>query len=89
MVNKILLFISKNSVYFSADITSFKKILAAMEKLAPYEVETIDVSEHPELAEKYKVEALPTLIVNEKKYLGAPTSQKAIEIFGKEVKDRR
>lgn len=83
MVNKILLFISKKSVYFSADIRSFKKILAAMEKLAPYEVETIDVSENPELAEKYKIEALPTLIVNDARYIGVPTSQKAIEIFSK------
>lgn len=84
MVNKILLFISKNSVYFSADINNFKKILAAMEKLAPYEIESIDVGDRPDLAEKYKIEVLPTLVVNDKKYLGVPTSQKTIEIFSKE-----
>ena len=84
MTNKIQLFISKNSVYFSADIKNFKTILSAMEKMTPYKIETIDITDRPDLAEKYKIEVLPTLIINGKKYLGAPTTKKAVEIFRKE-----
>ena len=33
----------------------------------------IDIEENPELAEKYNIEALPTLIVSGKRFVGTPT----------------
>lgn len=84
MSKKILLFTVKNSVYFSANIADFKKIISSLGKISPFEVEIVDVAEHPELAEKYRIDALPTLVIGEKRYIGRPTPQKAIEILESE-----
>lgn len=81
MTNKILLFIKKDATYFSTDIENFKKIISALGKIRPSKIEVIDIVDHPEMAEKYKIEALPTLIINERRYIGKPSPTKAIEIF--------
>ena len=36
-------------------------------------LKVIDIEEHPELAEKYNIEALPTLIISGKRFVGTPT----------------
>jgi hypothetical protein len=82
---KILLFIQKKSVYFSTDVGDFKKIISTLGKIAPFEVEVIDATANPELAEKYKIEALPTLIIGHKRYIGSPSAEKAMEIFKKNL----
>lgn len=80
---KIILFISKNSSYFSTNIDDFREIVSVLGKLSPFNVEVVDVSEQPELAEKYRIDALPTLIIANVKYVGKPSAEKAIEIFKK------
>jgi hypothetical protein len=83
MEKKIILFISKDAEYFSADKSEFKKIVQSLMQISPFEVQVIDVLEHPEMAEKYKIAALPTLIINDHYYVGKPSAKKAIEIFHK------
>ena len=84
-INKILLFISKGSVYFSTDIKSFKKIITVLGKNGALDIDVIDIAKNPEMAEKYRIEALPTLIIGDKKYIGKPSAEKAVEIFNKRV----
>ena len=83
ITRRILLFIKNNSVYFASDIDNFKKIIETLGQIAPFEVEIIDVREKPELAEEYRVDALPTLIVGDIRYVGKPSPEKAMEIFKK------
>lgn len=74
MASDILLFISKESATYQ--FTKRQVELAcgqALGKDVP-QVKVIDISEHPELAEQYNIEALPTLIVGSKRYIGAPTA---------------
>lgn len=81
MKRKIMLFILKNTDYFAVDVEDFNKIIVSLSKLSPFEVQVIDTTIHPELAEKYKIDALPTLIIDNKRYVGKPSSKKALEIF--------
>jgi thioredoxin-related protein len=81
---KILLFLKRNSVYFSTNINDFKKIMDTLSKMPLFNVEVIDITKNPELAEKYKIDALPTLIIGDKKYIGVPNTEKTIDILKKE-----
>lgn len=81
MKRKILLFNSRNSFYFASGIDEFREIIVSLSSLAPFDIEVIDVTENPELAEKYHIDALPTLIIGNKRYIGQPDAQKAIKIF--------
>ncbi len=38
-------------------------------------LEVVDIADNPELAEQYNIEALPTLIVGSRRYIGAPTPE--------------
>ncbi|HTM68586.1 MAG TPA: thioredoxin family protein [Candidatus Binatia bacterium] len=70
----ILLFISKESATYHFTKRQVEiACSSALAKEAP-EVKIVDISEHPELAEQYNIEALPTLIVGAKRYIGAPTA---------------
>jgi len=71
----ILLFISKESAtyHFTKRQVEIACSNALGAKAVP-PVKVIDISEHPELAEQYNIEALPTLIVGAKRYIGAPTA---------------
>lgn len=72
----ILLFISKESATYH--FTKRQVELACQQALgaalAPA-VKVIDIAEHPDLAEKYNIEALPTLIVGSKRFIGTPTPE--------------
>lgn len=70
----ILLFISKESATYQ--FTKRQVELACSQALGKDvpQVKVIDISEHPEMAEQYNIEALPTLIVGGKRYIGAPTA---------------
>lgn len=79
--NKIMLFIGKNSNYFRANIDNFRDIVLALSRIKPIAIEVIDVSLKPELTHKYKIDALPTLIIGNMRYIGEPSQEKAVEIF--------
>jgi protein-disulfide isomerase len=80
-VNKILLFISKDSIYFQTTMAEFTKLLKTLEEIQPFTSEVIDVNEKPEMAEKYKVDALPTMIVGDRRFIGQPSVEKIMEII--------
>lgn len=80
-MTNILLFTKKNLIYFATGIDEFKRIVVSLSSLQPYEIQVIDVEKNPELAETYHIDALPTLIINNKKYIGKPDAEMAIKIF--------
>jgi hypothetical protein len=80
---KILLFISKESMYFKVTMEEFQKLLLELEKLQPFSSEIIDVMEQPEKAEEYKIDALPTIIIGEKRFIGKPNSKDIVKLLSK------
>jgi protein-disulfide isomerase len=85
---KIMLFISKSSLFFHTTMEEFQKLLKTLEKIQPFSSEIIDVNEQPELAEKYKIDALPTVIINDKRFIGQPSSEKIMEIIKSDKKKK-
>jgi protein-disulfide isomerase len=81
---KILLFISRSSLYFQTTMEEFQKLMTTLEEVQPFTSEIIDVQERPELAEQYRVDALPTMIIGDKRFIGQPTAEKIMEIMSKE-----
>lgn len=77
---KILLFISKTSIYFQITMEEFQKLLKALEGIQPFTADIIDVNEKPELAEQYKVDALPTIIIGDKRFIGQPKADDILKI---------
>ena len=59
----------------------FQKLLKALEQVQPFESEVIDVMENPDMAEKYKVDALPTLIIGDKRFIGQPKAENIMKII--------
>jgi protein-disulfide isomerase len=82
----ILLFISKDSVYFQTTMDEFSKLLKTLEEMQPFTSEVIDVNEKPEMAEKHKIDALPTLIIGDKRFIGQLKTEKITEVLSKEEK---
>ncbi len=81
---KIILFISKDSIYFQVTMEEFQKLLKTLEELQPFTHEIIDAMENPEMAEKYKVDALPTLIIGDKRFIGQPKAEDIIKLIKKQ-----
>jgi protein-disulfide isomerase len=81
---KILMFVSKQSIYFQTTKEEFQKILLELEKVQPFTSQIIDVNREPELAEKYKVNALPTLIIGSKRFIGKPDLEKIMNVLRSE-----
>jgi len=79
--NKILLFISKDSIYFRVTMDEFKKLLKALQEMQSFKAEIIDVNEDPDKAEKYKVDALPTLIIGDKRFVGQPKADEILKLI--------
>ncbi len=76
MDTTILLFVSKESATYH--FTKRQVELACQQALGPAgipAVKVIDIAEHPDLAEKYNIEALPTLIVGGKRFIGTPSPE--------------
>jgi protein-disulfide isomerase len=84
---KVLLFISKSSLYFQVTLEEFTKLMGALEKIQPFTQEIIDVTEHPEKAEEYKVDALPTIIIGNKRFIGQPNMEKIIHLLDPDEAD--
>jgi protein-disulfide isomerase len=83
---KILFFISKSSLYFQTTMEEFQKLLKALEEIQPFTSEIIDVNENPDMAEEYKVDALPTMIIGDKRFIGQPSTEKIMEIIKSDKK---
>jgi len=59
----------------------FQKLMKALEEVQPFTSEVIDVSENPDMAEQYKVDALPTMIIGDKRFIGQPSTEKIMKII--------
>jgi len=59
----------------------FQKLMKALEEVQPFTSEVIDVSENPDMAEQYKVDALPTMIIGDKRFIGKPSTEKIMQII--------
>lgn len=77
----IQFFVSKRSVYYQKSLEEFKKLIDKLSTIPDSAIEVIDVSQHPEKAEEHKIEALPTLIIGEKRFIGIPDSSKIAQIL--------
>ncbi|MDN3504475.1 MAG: circadian clock KaiB family protein [Rhabdochlamydiaceae bacterium] len=66
----LLLFVSKDSLYFKVSIEAFRKLQENLINLDSFSFDIIDISKQPEKAEEYKINALPTLIVGTKQFIG-------------------
>jgi len=51
-------------------LTEFQKVIDSIEEISSDEVEIIDVSKNPEKAEEHKIDALPTLLIGDKRFVG-------------------
>jgi hypothetical protein len=78
-----LLFVSKMSIFFQATLSEFEKIIAVLEKSQPFHTRVIDVDEEPDMAEKHKVDALPTLIIGNKRFVGRPNVDTIVPMIEK------
>jgi hypothetical protein len=85
---KIFLFISKESIYFNETMDEFKKLMKALEEAQPFSSEIIDVTENPEMAEKYKVDALPSLIIGDRRFIGKPNAEKIMEYIKRDKENK-
>jgi len=74
----ILFFVSKNSIYFESSLKIFRELEEILEKRGGYIFKVIDVIENPEQAEEYKVNEIPTLIIANKRFIGALNLEKII-----------
>ena len=77
--NNIILFVSKHSLHFHLTVEEFNKLLIELQKVQPFTSSIIDISENPEMAEKYKVDALPTLLVGSKRFIGIPETKRIMD----------
>ena len=79
----ILLFISRESATYHF---TRRQVEGACENVFGeswhVNLKVIDIEENPELAEKYNIEALPTLIVSGKRFVGTPTSDMLAACMG-------
>jgi protein-disulfide isomerase len=81
-----LLFVSELSIYFQATLSEFKKIITELQSNQPFETRIIDVEKEPEMAEKYKIDALPTLVIGEKRFVGRPKADIILNLIRKNQK---
>ncbi len=72
---KILLFISKESAVYNFTRRQVESACANALDGKGAVLEVVDIAENPEMAERYNIEALPTLIVGTRRYIGAPTAE--------------
>mgnify|MGYP000318111367 CR=1 FL=1 len=86
---KILLFVSKDSIYFQTTMDEFQKLMKALEEVQPFTSEVIDVSENPDMAEQYKVDALPTMIIGDKRFIGKPSTEKIMQIIKSDSQNKQ
>lgn len=74
--NTILLFVSKDSASFHHAVKEFKKLTKKLEEIKSISLKLIDIVSKPELAEKYKIEALPTLVFGNLRLIGKPDAER-------------
>ncbi len=75
---KLLFFTTKKSIHYNFDLNEVKKLLAEIEKISPIKLEIIDIDAYPDKAEQYKIDALPVIIMDNKRFIGRPKVEKIL-----------
>jgi protein-disulfide isomerase len=83
---KILLFVSQSSLYVQTTLDEFQKLVKALEEIQPFTSEVIDINENPEMAEQYKIDASPTMIIGDKRFIGHSSAEKIMNIIKSDKK---
>jgi len=75
MNETVLLFTSKESATYDYTRKQVEAACLGVKKGGGKPaVRVIDIAEEPAMAERYNIEALPTIIVGTRRYVGAPTA---------------
>jgi hypothetical protein len=69
---RILLFVSKESATYQFTKRQVELACSRAVGKDAVEIEIIDIADRPDLAEQHNIEALPTIIVGGKRYVGMP-----------------
>jgi len=77
-IQKILLFTDNDTAYFKTELGTFKKIVQLLAKMSPFKIETINIANAPDLARQYKIEASPTLIAKDWRFIGEPDPEEFV-----------
>ncbi|MBT4384416.1 hypothetical protein HOD30_01565 [Candidatus Peregrinibacteria bacterium] len=78
---KLLLFVSKSSLYFQETIDEFQKAVDALGKDLKLEYKLVDVNDDAEEFEKFKVPAIPALYFGEATLIGQMKSAEIVEFI--------
>lgn len=85
----IMLFISTESPTHSFARRQVELACAqAFAGACPGDLKVVDVGVHPELAEKFNIEALPTVIVGERRIVGIPQLERLAEYLSGAMRER-
>lgn len=87
--DKVLLFVSRESATYGYVRRQVEAACGPSERATGLEIETIDIADRPDLAEKYNIEALPTIIIGAKRFVGAPTQEFLAACLQDESESRR
>ena len=73
---EVLLFVSRESATYQFTIRQVEGVCAKThESEGPYRFKLIHIEDDPEAAERYNIEALPTLIIGHRRFVGTPTAE--------------
>lgn len=81
---KMLLFISKELMFFQTIMDEFRKLINFVQKIHQLDAEIIDINDRPEMVEKYKIEVLPTLIIGSMRFVGQLKAEEIVKLIEKE-----
>jgi len=74
-VNEVLLFVSRESATYHFTVRQVEDACAkAHESDCLHVLKVIHIEDDPEAAERFNIEALPTLIIGKRRFVGTPTA---------------
>jgi hypothetical protein len=73
--NEVLLFVSRESATYFFTVRKVEEACSkAHDASCKHELRVVHIEDDPEAAERHNIEALPTLIIGKRRFVGAPTA---------------
>ncbi|MEA3249362.1 MAG: thioredoxin family protein [Patescibacteria group bacterium] len=73
--NEVILFVSRESATYFFTVRKVEEACGkAHDEDCKHELKVVHIEDDPEAAERYNIEALPTLIIGKRRFVGAPTA---------------
>jgi hypothetical protein len=82
---QVLLFVSRESAIFQSAMEEFQKLIKVLEGAQPFTSRIIDVFEETEMADEYHIDATPTLVIGDKRFIGIPDAEKIAGYLGEQL----